>query len=154
MKNWEEALRFRKSIEPGKVAFTNGVFDILHRGHTEYLAEAGKLGKALILGLNSDSSAGRLKGYGRPLVKQDDRAVVLAALESVSAVVIFDEDTPRELICYLKPDILVKGGDYQIKDIVGASEVRSWGGEVRVIPFRPGFSTTDFLRRLRALPRE
>jgi rfaE bifunctional protein nucleotidyltransferase chain/domain len=151
MKDWEEALRFRESVRPGKVVFTNGVFDILHRGHVEYLAEARSLGQVLILGLNSDESAHRLKGPGRPIMKQEDRAVVLAALEAVSAVVIFNQDTPRELINYLKPDILVKGGDYRMEDIVGNREVRSWGGEVKVIPFRTGFSTTEFLKRVREL---
>jgi rfaE bifunctional protein nucleotidyltransferase chain/domain len=151
MKDWEEALRFRESVRPGKVVFTNGVFDILHRGHVEYLAEARSLGQVLILGLNSDESAHRLKGPGRPIMKQEDRAVVLAALEAVSAVVIFNQDTPRELINYLKPDILVKGGDYRMEDIVGNQEVRSWGGEVKVIHFRTGFSTTEFLKRVREL---
>ena len=108
----------------------------------------------MILGLNSDESAQRLKGPGRPLVKQDDRAAILAALEAVSAVVMFDQDTPRELIDYLKPDVLVKGGDYRTEDIVGNKEVHSWGGEVRVIPFRTGFSTTEFLQRVHQLPKE
>jgi len=151
MKDWEEALKFRESVRPGKVVFTHGVFDILHRGHVEYLTEARALGQALILGLNSDESVHRLKGPGRPLVKQADRAAVLAALEAISAVVMFDQDTPRELINYLKPDVLVKGGDYRTEDIVGNQEVRSWGGEVRVIPFRTGFSTTEFLKRIRQL---
>ena len=154
MKDWEEARNFRESLRPGKVVFTNGVFDILHRGHVEYLADARALGQALILGLNSDESAHRLKGPGRPVVKQEDRATILAALEAVSAVVMFDQDTPRELINYLKPDVLVKGGDYRMEDIVGNKEVRSWGGEVRVIPFRTGFSTTEFLQRIRQLHKE
>jgi len=154
MKNWEEALQFRESVKPGIVVFTNGVFDVLHRGHVEYLADARKLGDALILGLNGDESATRLKGHGRPLVSQEDRAVVLAALEAVSAVVMFDEDTPRDLIGYLKPDLLIKGGDYQVNGIAGATDIESWGGGVLIIPFRKGYSTTDFLRRVRELPRE
>lgn len=154
MNNWEEALRYRDSVKPGKVVFTNGVFDMLHRGHVEYLADARKLGQALILGLNSDESTRRLKGLGRPVVNQDDRAVVLAALEAVSAVVIFDEDTPRELICHLKPDILVKGGDYNITDIVGAAEMKEWGGEVHVIPFRKGISTSSYFKGIHKIPPE
>ena len=152
MKDWEEALRFREAARPGKVIFTNGVFDILHRGHVEYLADARGFGDVLILGLNGDASARRLKGPGRPLVSQVDRAVILAALEAVSAVVIFDENTPRELINYLKPDVLVKGGDYQVDGIVGAGEIGSWGGNVMVVPYRKGFSTTDLLKRVRQLP--
>jgi rfaE bifunctional protein nucleotidyltransferase chain/domain len=151
MKSWEEALRFREAARPGKVVFTNGVFDILHRGHVEYLADARSFGDALILGLNSDASARRLKGPGRPFVNQKDRAVVLAALEAVSAVVIFEEDTPRELIAFLKPDLLVKGGDYQVDGIAGAGDIGSWGGNVMVVPYRKGFSTTDLLKRMREL---
>jgi rfaE bifunctional protein nucleotidyltransferase chain/domain len=152
MKNWEEALRFREAARPGKVVFTNGVFDILHRGHVEYLADAREFGDVLILGLNSDASARRLKGPGRPLVHQEDRAAVLAALEAVSAVVVFDQDTPRELITYLKPDLLVKGGDYQVDGIAGAGEIGSWGGNVMVVPYRKGFSTTDLLKRVHEIP--
>jgi rfaE bifunctional protein nucleotidyltransferase chain/domain len=101
--------------------------------------------------LNSDASARRLKGPGRPFVNQKDRAVVLAALEAVSAVVIFEEDTPRELIAFLKPDLLVKGGDYQVDGIAGAGDIGSWGGNVMVVPYRKGFSTTDLLKRMREL---
>jgi rfaE bifunctional protein nucleotidyltransferase chain/domain len=148
MADWEQALQYRESVRPGKVVFTNGVFDMLHRGHVEYLSDARNLGQALIVGLNSDTSARKLKGLGRPVVNQDDRAAVLAALEAVSAVVIFNQDTPRELICYLKPDVLVKGGDYRTEDIVGGNEVPSWGGEVKVIPLREGYSTSSYYKKL------
>ena len=154
MNNWEEALQYRESVRPGIVVFTNGVFDMIHRGHVEYLADARELGDVLIRGLYSDASAHRLKGPGRPIVNQQDRAAVLAALESVSAVVVFDNDTPRELINHLKPDVLVKGGDYEIKDIVGADEIRSWGGDVRVIPFRKGISTSSYFVNIQKIPPE
>ena len=156
VKNWDQARQFCDAIRSkGKVVFTNGVFDILHRGHIEYLTDARNLGDALIVGLNTDASARRLsKGPGRPVNNQDDRAVVLAALEMIDVVVMFDQDTPRELISHLKPDVLVKGGDYRIEDIVGYQEVRSWGGEVKVIPFRTGCSTSSLYERIRKLPKE
>lgn len=126
-----------------RIVFTNGVFDILHRGHVEYLTKAKSFGDILILGLNSDASVRRLKGPTRPLQKQTDRAVILLALESVDYVVIFGEDTPDKLIRQIKPDILVKGADYKVSEIVGADFVRSIGGAVRRIPLTKGRSTSS-----------
>jgi rfaE bifunctional protein nucleotidyltransferase chain/domain len=134
-----------------RLVFTNGCFDLLHRGHVEYLAEARALGDALIVGLNDDDSVRRLKGPGRPLVSAVDRARVLAALAAVDAVVVFTEDTPAALIAELIPDVLVKGGDYALDAIVGREVVEGAGGEVQQIRFRPGYSTSDLIARLRAL---
>ncbi|MEJ2634770.1 MAG: D-glycero-beta-D-manno-heptose 1-phosphate adenylyltransferase [Calditrichia bacterium] len=131
-----------------KVVFTNGIFDILHRGHVEYLEKARSLGDVLMLGLNSDFSARKLKSPGRPLMDQEDRAVVLAALESVDYVCLFDEETPAETIAALVPDVLVKGGDYRIEEIVGREVVWANGGEVVPIPLTPGRSTSDFIRKV------
>lgn len=131
--------------EGKRLVFTNGVFDILHRGHCEYLADARALGDALIVGLNSDASVTRLKGPRKPIVPQDDRAAVLAALGCVDYVVYFDEDTPRELIAAVLPDILVKGGDYEVADIVGRAEVEAAGGKVLTIPLTPGRSSTNII---------
>jgi rfaE bifunctional protein nucleotidyltransferase chain/domain len=130
-----------------RVVFTNGCFDVLHPGHVEHLAQAKALGDVLVVGLNSDASVRRLKGAGRPLVREADRAAVLAALRSVDAVTLFDEDTPLELISTLLPDVLVKGGDYDLDGIVGREAVEEAGGEVRVLPFVEGYSTTDILGR-------
>ncbi|MBW3534204.1 MAG: D-glycero-beta-D-manno-heptose 1-phosphate adenylyltransferase [Gemmatimonadetes bacterium] len=132
-----------------RVVFTNGCFDLLHPGHVLYLHQARALGDALVVGLNTDASVRRLKGPGRPLVGQEARAVVLAGLGCVDAVTLFDEDTPRELVAALLPDVLVKGGDYAERDVVGRDEVRAAGGEVRVLPFVEGHSTTDIVRRIR-----
>jgi D-beta-D-heptose 7-phosphate kinase/D-beta-D-heptose 1-phosphate adenosyltransferase len=140
-----------------KIVFTNGVFDILHAGHVDYLTTASKLGDRLIVGLNDDVSVKRLhKGPERPINPQQARSRVLGALRVVDAVLIFGEDTPLEIINLLKPEILVKGGDYSAEQdivgekdyIVGSREVRSWGGEVRSIPLTPGFSTTNIIQRL------
>lgn len=136
----------------GKLVFTNGCFDVLHRGHVEYLHRARSLGDFLVVGVNTDASVERLKGPGRPVVPQDDRALVLASLESVDAVTLFHEDTPLELISALLPDILVKGGDYSLDDIVGREEVEGAGGEVRVIPFIRGRSTTDLIQHIQGRP--
>lgn len=133
-----------------RVVFTNGCFDVLHRGHVEYLAHARGLGDRLVVGLNSDRSVRALKGAGRPLNPVEDRAVVLAGLASVDAVVVFDQDTPRELIASLLPDVLVKGGDYSEDEIVGADEVKAAGGRVAVAPLIGGRSTTALLDRVRA----
>ena len=130
-----------------RVVFTNGCFDALHPGHVEHLAQAKALGDVLVVGLNSDASVRRLKGAGRPLVPEDDRAAVLAALRSVDAVTLFDQDTPLELISALLPDVLVKGGDYDLDGIVGREVVQEAGGEVRVLPFVEGYSTTGILNR-------
>ena len=134
-----------------RVVFTNGCFDLLHRGHVEYLAEARALGDALVVAVNDDPSVRRLKGPGRPLNPAADRARVLAALAAVDRVVLFAEDTPAELIAALVPDVLVKGGDYQLSGIVGREVGEAAGGEVVRIAFRPGYSTTDLIARLRAL---
>ncbi len=131
----------------GTVVFTNGCFELLHRGHVEYLAQAKALGDVLVVGLNSDASVQRLRGAGRPLVAEADRAAVLVALRSVDAVTLFDEDTPLELISTLLPDVLVKGGDYDLDGIVGREVVEEAGGEVRALPFVEGHSTTSILDR-------
>jgi rfaE bifunctional protein nucleotidyltransferase chain/domain len=130
-----------------RLVFTNGCFDILHRGHVEYLEFARGLGDRLVVGLNSDRSVRALKGGGRPLNPEEDRAVVLAALASVDAVTIFDEDTPRDLIARLLPDVLVKGGDYTADQVAGGPEVVAAGGRVIIAPLVPGRSTTALLAR-------
>jgi D-beta-D-heptose 7-phosphate kinase/D-beta-D-heptose 1-phosphate adenosyltransferase len=129
-----------------RVVFTNGCFDLLHRGHVEYLYAARNLGDALVLGLNTDASVGRLKGPDRPLVTELDRATVIAALACVDAVTLFDDDTPRALIEQLLPDFLVKGGDYRPEDVVGRAEVEAAGGSVVIIPFLEGRSTTGLIQ--------
>lgn len=130
------------------IVFTNGCFDILHVGHVRYLREAKKLGDILVLGLNSDASVRGLKGEKRPLVPQDERADVLAALEAVDYVTIFDESTPQQLIEYLRPDLLVKGGDWSADAIAGADAVKSWGGRVVIAPLIPGRSTTNVIEKV------
>jgi len=133
-----------------RLVFTNGCFDLLHPGHVHYLAQARGLGDTLVVAVNTDASVRRLqKQGGRPLVAEADRALVLAALESVDAVCLFDEDTPRDLIAELLPDVLVKGGDYEPSGVVGREEVEHAGGEVVIIPFVPGYSTTQILERIR-----
>lgn len=135
---------------PRPVVFTNGVFDILHRGHVSYLAQARALGASLVLGLNSDVSARQLgKGPGRPLNAEADRACVLAALESVSLVVLFDEATPVELLKRVRPQVYVKGGDYDIEALEETKWVRSWGGQAQALPFVDGYSTTALVKRIR-----
>jgi len=135
---------------PRPVIFTNGVFDILHRGHVTYLAEARALGASLVVGLNSDASVRRLgKGDDRPINREEDRLAVLAALESVDLVTTFGTDTPLGLILAVRPDILVKGGDWTVDRIVGAPEVLGWGGAVHSIAFRHERSTTSLLSRIR-----
>ena len=142
-----EAMAWRGGLR-GPVVFTNGVFDLLHTGHVDLLFAARALGEVLIVGMNSDDSVRRLKGPARPVRSASDRAHVLAALSAVDAVVIFDEDTPLELIRTLVPDVLVKGGDYREATIVGADEVRSRGGRVVVVPLTPGHSTTSTLSQM------
>lgn len=135
---------------PRPLVFTNGVFDLLHRGHVECLAQARQLGGALIVGVNSDASARALnKGPGRPLNTADDRAAVLAALECVSLVVVFDEPTPAALLDELRPQIYVKGGDYCLDRLSEAELVRQWGGRAVILSYRPGCSTTHLIRRAR-----
>ena len=132
------------------LVFTNGVFDILHRGHATYLAQARALGATLLVAINSDASAKRLgKGEERPLNSLADRMAVVAALESVHLVTWFDEDTPLALVLASRPDVLAKGGDWKSDEIVGASEVRGWGGSVHSIPFEHRRSTTALLRKIR-----
>lgn len=134
------------------LVFTNGCFDILHRGHVTYLAQARELGASLIVGVNSDASVKRLgKGGDRPINGEEDRMAVLAALECVSLVTLFEEDTPLNLILTCRPDILVKGGDWTPDKIVGAAEVLGWGGSVHSIPFRHERSTTATLNKIRSL---
>lgn len=135
---------------PKPVVFTNGVFDVLHRGHVTYLAQARALGGSLVLALNTDASARRLgKGPERPLNNEVDRAVMLAALESVSLVTWFDEDTPTELIGALKPDILVKGGDYDMQKLAETKVVEAYGGKALAISFVDGYSTTALVKKIR-----
>ncbi len=135
--------------EKGKIiVFTNGCFDILHKGHITYLYMAKKLGDILIVGLNSDSSIKRIKGANRPILPEDERAYILSALEMVDFVVVFNEDTPYELIKKVKPHILVKGGDWDVKNIVGKDIVESYGGKVFNIPYVEGKSTTNIIERI------
>ena len=131
-----------------KIVFTNGCFDILHRGHVEYLAQAASLGDVLILGLNTDSSIKKIKGEGRPVNDQYARALVLAGLGFISKIVYFDQDTPYDLIKYIQPDVLVKGSDYAPENIVGYDIVKAKGGEVVTISFVDGFSTTNTILKL------
>lgn len=133
------------------VVFTNGCFDILHPGHVDYLARARALGSRLVVGLNSDASVTRLKGPGRPVNDQASRALVLAALECVDHVVVFDEDTPLELIRKVRPDVLVKGGDWSVDKIVGRDLVEARGGRVLSLPLLPGHSTTAIIERILTL---
>ena len=134
----------------GPVVFTNGVFDVLHRGHATYLAQARALGASLIVGINSDASAKRLgKGPERPLNNEADRAALIAALESVSLVTWFEEDTPLALIGELRPDVLVKGGDYDMQKLAETALVQSWGGTARAITFVDGYSTTALVQKIR-----
>ena len=132
-----------------RVVFTNGCFDILHAGHVHYLEEAKKLGDELVVGLNSDSSVKSLKGKGRPVNNLEQRAKVLSSLQCVDKVVSFSDETPLKLIKAIKPDVLVKGGDYKVKGVVGHKEIKSWGGVVKIIPLVPGLSTTKIIKKLR-----
>lgn len=145
---WSDAERWRSTV-PGRVVFTNGVFDLLHPGHIDVLRGARLYGDALVVGLNSDASVRRLKGPERPVRSEAERAFVLAALETVDAVVIFEEDTPLELVRRLAPDVIVKGGDYTPDSVVGARDVRARGGECVIIPLTPGQSTTAIIEKLR-----
>ena len=145
--DWEEARRWRRA-RPGRVVFTNGVFDLIHPGHIDVLMAARAHGDALIVGLNTDASVRRLKGPERPVRSESERAYVLAAMEMVDAVVLFDDDTPLDLVVCLEPDVIVKGGDYTVDTIVGAREVKGWGGEAVVVPLTPGQSTTSIIDKL------
>ncbi len=140
----------RVAALPGPVVFTNGVFDVLHRGHVTYLARARALGASLVVALNTDASARRLgKGPDRPLNNEHDRAILMAALESVSLVTWFDEDTPLELITELRPGILVKGGDYDMRQLAETAVVEGYGGRALAIPFVDGYSTTALVSKIR-----
>lgn len=145
-----QAIAWRRSLGGMSLVFTNGVFDLLHPGHVDVLLAARREGDALLVGLNTDASVRRLKGPSRPIRSQNERAYVLAALAMVDAVVLFDEDTPLELIQAVTPDVLVKGGDYTEATIVGAPEVRARGGRVVVVPLTAGQSTTSIVDKLRS----
>lgn len=134
-----------------KIVFTNGCFDILHHGHLDLLARAADMGNVLIVGLNTDASVKRLKGNDRPITHEQDRLFQIASLLCVDAVCLFDEDTPEKLIQTIRPDVLVKGGDYTIDTIVGASFVNSYGGSVQVVPFVQGYSTTGLIANIKKL---
>ena len=139
----------RKCFNNNRVVFTNGCFDILHLGHIDYLIKARKFGDILIIGLNTDSSVKKLKGDIRPVNNQNARALLLASLEFVDFVILFDEETPFELIRTITPDVLVKGGDYKIETVVGADFVLNYGGSVEIIPFLDGYSTTGIIQSLK-----
>jgi rfaE bifunctional protein nucleotidyltransferase chain/domain len=149
--DWARARAWRES-QRGRVVFTNGVFDLLHPGHLDVLRGARESGDALVVGVNSDASVKRLKGPDRPVRSEAERAYVLAGLETVDAVTVFDQDTPLELVRHLRPDVIVKGGDYSPDTVVGAADVREWGGECIIIPLTPGQSTTSIIERLRTPP--
>jgi D-beta-D-heptose 7-phosphate kinase/D-beta-D-heptose 1-phosphate adenosyltransferase len=148
--SWQSLAAWR-ARQPGRVVFTNGVFDLLHPGHVDVLVGARSRGDVLVVGVNSDASVKRLKGPDRPVRSEGERAYVLAALEMVDAVTLFDQDTPLELVQLLQPDVIVKGGDYSPDTVVGASVVRARGGDVVIIPLTPGHSTTSTIHRLRGL---
>uniref|UniRef100_A0A7V3ZYB0 D-glycero-beta-D-manno-heptose 1-phosphate adenylyltransferase n=1 Tax=candidate division WOR-3 bacterium TaxID=2052148 RepID=A0A7V3ZYB0_UNCW3 len=150
IKTREELVEILNSLRGSmRIVFTNGCFDILHRGHIEYLYFAKELGDLLVVAVNSDESVKRLKGEGRPVNKLEDRMIVLSSLEMVDYVLPFDEDTPYEVIKLLKPDIIVKGGDYAPDEVVGKDIVESYGGKVVIAPYLRGYSTTELLRRMK-----
>ena len=132
-----------------KIVFTNGCFDIIHKGHIELLARSADLGEKLIVGLNSDNSIQKIKGKSRPIIDEDSRALLLAALSFVDAVILFSEETPIKLITDIKPDILAKGGDYEKKSIIGHDIIKKNGGEVIVIPYIDGFSSTNIINKIK-----
>ena len=142
-----------KMKQAGKqLVFTNGCFDLIHAGHVRYLAQARALGDVLVVALNSDRSVRALKGEGRPILNEQERAEVIAALEAVDYVIVFDEETPRELIAALLPDVLVKGGDWPLDQIVGRDEVEAVGGKVLSLPYVEGSSTTEIIERIKSVP--
>ncbi len=143
-----EALRHRHRQRGERIVFTNGCFDLLHVGHIQYLQQARALGERLVVGLNDDASVRRLKGAGRPLMPQAERACLLAALSCVDYVTVFDEPTPLALITMLQPDVLVKGGDYTPETVVGRAQVETYGGRVQILPHVPGISTTGLIQRI------
>ena len=146
--SWEALAQWRQR-QRGRVVFTNGVFDLLHPGHVDVLVGARECGDVLVVGVNSDASVKRLKGPERPVRSEAERVYVLAALEAVGAVTIFEQDTPLELVRTLQPDVIVKGGDYSPDTVVGAADVEARGGTVVIIPLTPGHSTTSTIERLR-----
>jgi rfaE bifunctional protein nucleotidyltransferase chain/domain len=146
--SWDQARGWR-TAQRGKVVFTNGVFDLLHPGHVDLLHAARAQGDVMLVAVNSDASVKRLKGDGRPVRNEAERALVLAAVGVVDAVVVFEQDTPLELIRVVEPDVLVKGGDYTEATVVGAPEVRKRGGRVVIVPLTPGQSTTAIVEKLR-----
>lgn len=152
IQDWTQASQMVKSWQQAglEVVFTNGCFDLIHLGHLTYLTQAAALGDKLVIGLNSSASVGRLKGAHRPIKDEITRASLLAALAFVDLVVIFEEDTPLDLIHTLQPDVLVKGGDYDPEDIVGASDMKRWGGTVQVLSFMEGYSTTALEQKIRS----
>ncbi|MBR9861228.1 D-glycero-beta-D-manno-heptose 1-phosphate adenylyltransferase [bacterium] len=161
--NWQEILKDKifddrkklaEEIQRWKdfndtVVFTNGCFDILHRGHIDYLSKAAEQGDRFVIGVNTDRSVSTLKGPRRPIIDEDSRALKLAALAFVDAVILFDEDTPLELITELKPNVLIKGGDYTEETVVGADFVKSNGGKVMLIPFLEGYSTSSIIEKIK-----
>lgn len=150
IKNTTEAVQIISQWKRNQeaVVFTNGCFDLIHTGHLRYLAEASDLGHRFVIAVNSDASVSRIKGKGRPIKDEQTRMLLLAALSFVDLVVLFDEDTPAEIIAALKPDILVKGGDYEEENIVGADMVKQNGGKVVVIPFVEGYSTSNYEQKI------
>lgn len=146
---WQRARHWRSALGKRSLVFTNGVFDLLHPGHVDVLLAARQQGDTLLVGINSDASVRRLKGPSRPVRLEKERAYVIAALGMVDAVVIFEQDTPLELIRALEPDVLVKGGDYTEASVVGAQEVRALGGRVVIVPLTPGHSTSAIVEKLR-----
>jgi len=142
----QEVIRIR--LKSKTIAFTNGVFDILHEGHIAVLSEAASFADVLIVGVNSDASVKKLKGETRPVNNQNSRALIIASLIMVDAVVIFDEETPIELIKIIMPDVLIKGGDYTLDTIVGSKEILDAGGRVEIIPIKEGFSTTGIIEKI------
>lgn len=134
-----------------KIIFTNGCFDLLHLGHIDYLSKAADLGNKLVIGLNSDASTSALKGPGRPIIDQYSRSIMLASLSFVDAVILFDDPTPLELIAQIRPDVLVKGADYSVDQIVGSDLVLGYGGDVQTIEYLSGYSTTSIEKKIRSL---
>ncbi len=146
LERWLTIARFKNQ----KIVFTNGCFDILHKGHIQYLAEASDLGDYLVVGLNTDTSVKKLKGNGRPYLDQESRVLTLASLKFVSFIVLFDEETPLELIQQIRPDILVKGADYKSEEIVGSDFVKQYGGEVVTLDLVEGYSSTEIINKINA----
>ena len=153
LKSWEEIFEIVRNLKASgeKIVFTNGCFDIIHAGHIKYLYEASELGDILIIGLNSDESVKKLKGKNRPINSELDRATVLSSLTIIDYIVIFQEDTPYKLIEHIKPDILVKGGDWKPEEIVGSDIVMKNGGIVKSLIFKEGFSTTDLIEKIKKI---